>query len=133
MSAIVPVPFVSFRVDAVAENVGEIRRRVVDFASEHGAGAEEQAAVALAVSEAAANVVIHAYPDSRGPIYVEADVEDGDLELVVADDGQGFTTAQSTRLGAGLAVVARSCAVYAIRERLPHGVELWMRFPVDGR
>ena len=133
MSAVVLVPFVSFSVDAVAENVGAIRQRVVGFAGEHGAGPEEQAAVALAISEAASNVVVHAYPVGRGPIHVEADVEDGDLELVVADDGQGFTTAQSTRLGAGLAVVARSCAAYAIRERLPHGVELWMRFPVDGR
>jgi anti-sigma regulatory factor (Ser/Thr protein kinase) len=133
VTAVAPVPFVSFRVEAAPASVGKIRRRVVDFASQHGAGPAELGSVALAVSEAAANAVVHAYPGTGGPIYVEADVEDGDLELVVADDGHGFTTAQSTRLGAGLAVVARSCAAYAIRERLPHGVELWMRFPVDGR
>ncbi len=132
MTAIAPVPFVAFRVDAVAEQVGEIRRRVVAFAVEHGADAEQCGAVALAVTEAAANAVVHAYDDVPGPIYVEADIEDGDLEVVVADDGRGFTTVASTGLGAGLAVVARSCAAYAIRERLPHGVELWMRFPLDG-
>ena len=132
MTAIAPVPFVAFQVEATAENVGAIRRRVAAFAAEHGAGQDELGAVALAVTEAAANAVVHAYRDAPGPIYVEADVEDGDLEVVVADDGQGFTTATSARLGAGLAVVARSCAAYAIRERLPHGVELWMRFPLDG-
>lgn len=132
MTAIAPVPFVAFRLEATARNVGEIRRRVVGFAAEHGAGPEERGAVALAVTEAATNAVVHAYRGAHGPIYVEADIEDGDLEVVVADDGHGFTTAASTRLGAGLAVVARSCAAYAIRERLPHGVELWMRFPIAG-
>jgi anti-sigma regulatory factor (Ser/Thr protein kinase) len=132
VTAIAPVPFVAFRVEALAASVGQIRRRVVDFAAEHGAGPVERGAIALAISEAAANAVVHAYPDVPGPIYVEADVEDGDLEVVIADDGQGFTTARSYRLGAGLAVVARSCAAYAIRERRPQGVELWMRFPLGG-
>jgi anti-sigma regulatory factor (Ser/Thr protein kinase) len=131
---VVSVPFVAFQIAARPENVGAIRRRLVAFAAEQGADAEQRGAIAVAVTEAAANVVIHAYPPDEppGPIHVEADVEDGDLEVVVADEGQGFTTTRSMRLGAGLAVVARSCDAYAIRERLPNGIEVWMRFPLDG-
>lgn len=128
---VAPVPFVSFQVLSIPANVGEIRRRVLAFATEHGASEEAQGVIALAVTEAAANVVVHAYRGAAGPVYVEADVEDGDLEVVVADDGEGFIPGRVTpRLGAGLAVVARTCSAYAIRERLPHGVELWMRIPL---
>ena len=127
------VPYTSFELEALARGVAEVRRRVVGFAAEVGADRELQARVALAVSEAAANVVMHAYRD-RGsrPVRVAADFEDGDLEVVVADVGAGLRPGRSPGLGVGLGVIADTCDQFVIREG-PEGlgVELWMRFHVD--
>jgi anti-sigma regulatory factor (Ser/Thr protein kinase) len=126
------VPCIGFDAQAVAATVGDARRRLVAFASEVGADRELQARVALAVSEGATNVVIHAYPDTgRRPLHVAADFEDGDLEVVIADEGLGLRPGRSPGLGAGLGVIAECCDELIIRERMPTGVELWMRFHVD--
>jgi serine/threonine-protein kinase RsbW len=126
------VPYVSMNVEALARSVGSVRRRLVAFASEVGADRELQARIALAVSEAATNVVVHAYPrETSRPLRVQADFEDGDLEVVVADDGAGLRPRRSPGIGAGLGVIAETCDDFVIRERERSGVELWMRFHVD--
>jgi len=126
------VPCTSFELDGIARSVTEVRGRVVAFAAEVGADRELQARVALAVSEAAANVVMHAYPDRRGsrPLRVAADFEDGDLEVVIADEGTGLRPRRSPGLGAGLGIIAETCDRFIVRERDGTGVELWMRFHV---
>lgn len=124
------VPLVAFSAPAVPGSVPLVRGRLVAFAAEHGAGRALLAALGAAVSEAAANAVVHAFRerDAPGPIHVEADVEDGDLEIVIADEGDGFRAGPAPGIGAGLSIVARSADGYAIRERVAGGVELWMRF-----
>jgi serine/threonine-protein kinase RsbW len=125
------VPLVSLDAEAVARTVGEVRRRLVAFAAELGADRELQARVALAVSEAATNVVMHAYSDAGPrPLRVAADFEGGDLEVVVADQGEGLRTRRSPGLGAGLGIIAETCDEFVVREREGAGVELWMRFRV---
>jgi serine/threonine-protein kinase RsbW len=125
------VPCVSMDVEAVARSVGHVRRRLVAFASEVGADREVQARIALAVSEAATNVVVHAYPgETSRPLCVEADFEDGDLEVVIADEGAGLHPRRSPGMGAGLGVIAETCDEFLVREREAAGVELWMRFQV---
>jgi serine/threonine-protein kinase RsbW len=126
------VPCVSFDVEAVARCVGDVRRWLVAFASEMGADRELQARLALAVSEAATNVVMHAYSGRASrPMYVAADFEAGDLEVVVADEGEGLRPRRSPGLGAGLGIIAETCDEFLLREREPvGGVELWMRFHV---
>jgi anti-sigma regulatory factor (Ser/Thr protein kinase) len=130
----VVVPCTSFELEGIARSVGETRGRVVAFAAEVGADRELQARVALAASEAAANVVMHAYPDrprSR-PLRVAADFEDGDLEVVIADEGAGLRPRRSPGLGVGLGVIADTCDQFVIREGPDGtGVELWMRFHVS--
>ena len=129
------VPLVSLEAEAVARSVGEARRRLVAFARELGADRDLQARVALAVSEAATNVVMHAYRDTGPrPLYVTADFEDGDLEVVVADEGEGLGPRRSPGLGAGLGIIAETCDELVVREREREGagVELWMRFHVYG-
>ena len=127
------VPFVSLDAEAVARAVGDARRRLVAFAAELGADRELQARVALAVSEAATNVVVHAYPDAGPrPLQVAADFEDGDLEVVVADQGEGLCTRRSPGLGAGLGIIAETADELVVREREGAGVELWMRFHLTG-
>jgi anti-sigma regulatory factor (Ser/Thr protein kinase) len=62
---------------------------------------------------------------------IAADFEDGDLEVVVADEGEGLRPRRSPGLGAGLPVIAETCDEFVVREREGGGVELWMRFRIQ--
>jgi len=128
------VPCTSFELEATARSVAEVRRRLVAFGAEVGADRELLGRVALAVSEASANVVMHAYRDRREsrPLRVAADFEDGDLEVVIADEGAGLRPGRSPGLGVGLGIIADTCDRFVIRAGPDGlGVELWMRFRVD--
>ena len=60
-------------VPAVAENVAPLRHAVVDLALRAGADDGVRTDLALAVGEACANVVVHAYPPGDvGPLIVHA-------------------------------------------------------------
>jgi anti-sigma regulatory factor (Ser/Thr protein kinase) len=127
--ALVPsVPFVGFAVTATPAAVALVRRRLVAFAEAQGAGAQRTDDIALASTEGAANVVRHAYPDGGGDISVAADMESGDVEIVIADTGVGFREGSSGGAGLGLRIIADLCTAFEIRERDPGGIELWMRF-----
>src|SRR5437870_3173935 len=74
---------------AVPESVRLVRAAVVDVAESAGATSETVEAVRLASSEAAANVVVHAYDGEPGHIDVTAELDalgDG-MWIVVADGG----------------------------------------------
>jgi anti-sigma regulatory factor (Ser/Thr protein kinase) len=123
------VPFVGFDRVATPEAARDARRRITAFAAEHGADRRLQADIALAVTEAVTNVIVHAYPSGRaGQVQVAADVEGGDLEIVVSDDGDGIRPGSSPGLGAGLSIVAEIAHQFGLRERDPRGLETWMRF-----
>jgi serine/threonine-protein kinase RsbW len=104
------------------------RLQIADFARAHGAASDLVDRVALAVAEAVANVVRHAYPSGIGPLDCHADVDEGLLEIVVADRGSGFRPQASAGLGAGLAIIADCCDDFTIAQRRDAGVEVWMRF-----
>ena len=126
------VPYLSLVLPAEPGSVSEARRLVREFAATHGAAGEALAAIELAVSEAAANTVVHAYDeDGPGALRVEADVEEGEFELVVADDGRGFTRDAAPGLGFGLAFMRRDALAFEIRDRPLGGVEVWMRFSLE--
>jgi anti-sigma regulatory factor (Ser/Thr protein kinase) len=123
------VPYLGLDRAALPEAAGEARRRITEFAGAHGADRQLQADIALAVSEAVTNAIVHAYPPGRvGSVSIAADIEQGDLEIVVTDDGDGFRPGTSPGLGAGLSIIAETASDFAIRERRPRGTELWMRF-----
>ena len=76
------------RTQATPAAVPGVRRAVVDFAELHGVGIAPD--VALAVSEAITNAVLHAYRDhSAGPVRVVACAEPDRLVVVVRDYGCG--------------------------------------------
>jgi anti-sigma regulatory factor (Ser/Thr protein kinase) len=124
------VPFIALEHEAVPESVGKIRRAVAAFVAEHGASRALRDRISSAVGEAASNAVVHAYPDGDGhrPLSVQADIEDGDIEVVVLDAGEGFRTNPAPGYGLGLAMIERSTDDFLIRNRIPGGVEVWMRF-----
>jgi serine/threonine-protein kinase RsbW/stage II sporulation protein AB (anti-sigma F factor) len=94
------------RVGAEPANVGDLRKAVVAFAEEVGFG--DTAQIALAVSEAITNAVVHAYRDSDqvGDVRVVACNEPEKLVVVVRDYGDGMMPrADSPGLGLGLPLI----------------------------
>jgi anti-sigma regulatory factor (Ser/Thr protein kinase) len=95
-------------VPAVAENVAPIRHAVVELAERAAADEKVRTDVALAVGEACANVVVHAYPPGDiGPLIVHAEIKGAELHIQVCDQGQGMTPRpDSPGLGLGLPLIA---------------------------
>ena len=101
------------------------------FAAERGASRRVVAAIGLAVGEAVTNAVVHGYDGAGGEVRVEVDFEEGEIEVVVADGGRGFTTTPTEGLGLGLAFVRAGATAFEVRDRTHGGVEVWMRFALE--
>jgi serine/threonine-protein kinase RsbW/stage II sporulation protein AB (anti-sigma F factor) len=94
------------RVGAEPANVGDLRKAVVAYAEQAGFGDTSQ--IALAVSEAITNAVVHAYRDSAevGDVRVVACDGPDELVVVVRDYGDGMMPrADSPGLGLGLPLI----------------------------
>jgi anti-sigma regulatory factor (Ser/Thr protein kinase) len=94
---------------ARAENVAPLRRAVVAYAAGHGASEPQREDIALAVSEALSNAVVHAYVDrAPGEVSVGAWIADRLLHVVVTDGGSGMQPRPATRgLRLGLPLIGR--------------------------
>ena len=99
----------SWTLDASPPNVSRLRRSVVDFAGHHGVPEPLLADIALAVSEAVTNVVMHAFPGptETGSVSVSVTVDNGDSVAVrVSDDGGGLSPrTDSPGMGIGLPLI----------------------------
>jgi anti-sigma regulatory factor (Ser/Thr protein kinase) len=118
-------------VPAVAENVAPIRHAIVELAMRAGAGDEVRTDLALAVGEACANVVVHAYPPGDvGPLVVHAEIRGDQMLISVIDQGQGMTPRpDSPGLGLGLPLIANLSDNLEIRDGPDgQGTELLMAF-----
>jgi serine/threonine-protein kinase RsbW len=92
---------------AVASEIGTIRRRMAAMATACGLDDDRVHEVALAVSEAATNAIVHGYRGAEGTIHVKADSEGGELTIVIADEGAGLAPRdKSPGLGLGLPIIA---------------------------
>lgn len=116
---------------AVPRCIGPLRRAVVDVAARAGATGRQLENVALAVSEAVANVVRHAYPPgSPGTVTVDARVDDHVIEVIVCDEGSGMPApSEQPGSGLGLLIIARVAESLELKDAAP-GVELRMTFPL---
>lgn len=91
--------------------------------------------VALAVSEAITNAVLHGYADREvGFIEVEAQVQGPDLVITVTDDGGGMVPRpDSPGLGMGLPIIARLARTLDVRSpESGNGTQLCMTFGPAG-
>jgi anti-sigma regulatory factor (Ser/Thr protein kinase) len=123
-----PKPRFEQRLPAQPSSVAQLRRAVVDFATE--LGFEDTGPIALAVSEAATNAVIHAYRDGEpGDIRVVACEEADRLVVVVRDYGQGMMPrADSPGLGLGLPMISPMVSDLQIEAADGAGTLLRMHF-----
>jgi serine/threonine-protein kinase RsbW/stage II sporulation protein AB (anti-sigma F factor) len=97
-----------------------------------GGGATDEAVsdIALAISEAATNAVIHAYPAGKatnGTASLRGNVADDWLEPAVTDRGSGFRPGPSDGFGLGLKVMAEVSDSMRVEQR-EEGTTVVLRF-----
>ena len=118
------------------ENVALIREVLagLDDAVDLGGTVED---IKAAVSEAANNVVVHAYGGDEGPMEVEISLGTDELEVVVRDYGVGtgphLADDSSPGRGIGLVVIGALATSWELRAHAYPGVEVAMRFPTPAR
>jgi anti-sigma regulatory factor (Ser/Thr protein kinase) len=75
---------------AVPASLPRVRGDVTDFAEAIGTSKRTLEGVRLASTEAAANIVEHAYDGAPGPIDVAASLDVDTMTLVISDHGHGL-------------------------------------------
>jgi serine/threonine-protein kinase RsbW/stage II sporulation protein AB (anti-sigma F factor) len=99
-----------WRATAIATSVSPLRIAAGAFAREMGFAEADVDDIAIAVSEAATNSVVHAFPDGSPPgtiTVIGRMTAPGTLEIVVADDGCGMSPRpDSPGLGLGFPLMA---------------------------
>ena len=116
------------RTPAAAQHVGNLRQAVVEFAQ--SLGYEDTGPIAIAVSEAITNAIVHAYRDSEpGDVRVVACNEPDRLVVVVRDYGDGMMPRHdSPGLGLGLPLITTMATDLQIEAATGGGTLLRMHF-----
>lgn len=116
------------------ETVHAIRHEVASVARACGLGDEAVQDVRLAVSEAATNAIVHANAESGADVAVRIEFADGELCVVIADQGTGMRSrSDSPGLGLGLPIISTLAQrMEVISPRADGGTELRMYFSSPG-
>jgi anti-sigma regulatory factor (Ser/Thr protein kinase) len=116
--------------------VAPIRHAIIDFARGAGAARRNVDDIALAVTEAVTNAIVHAFAarDVPGTVTVLGTVEDHSLRVAVSDDGDGMRTPSAhLGLGLGLAIIARLADDVQFTRSSNGGTLVTMRFRLINR
>jgi anti-sigma regulatory factor (Ser/Thr protein kinase) len=116
---------------AVPLSVREAREHVGEIAVSLGASDVTVEDLRLCVSEAAANVVRHAYGRDEGELDITVERTGDELTVVVRDDGAGLSGFQRDGdLGYGLRIIEQLTRRCAITSAPNMGTEVRMVFAV---
>lgn len=115
------------------ERVSAVRHAVAEFGRRAGMDPRSLADLETIVTEACMNSAAHAYADGSGSIDLAADLSDGELAVVVRDNGGGIRPrpaglTPSRRLG--LVLIAALASSVEIRSRAGEGTELRATLPM---
>jgi len=101
-------PDMELALPARAENIAIVRHALGGLAESFAVPEPKLSDIRLAVTEACANVVVHAYPDGEvGDMEVLAYMQNGELIVAVRDWGRGIRPRHdSPGLGLGLSLIA---------------------------
>jgi anti-sigma regulatory factor (Ser/Thr protein kinase) len=116
---------------AIVTSVADARRAVRRFAAELEVDVD---GIVLAVSEAVANVVTHAYDNGAdGVVELSASASPYEVAVVVRDHGRGMRAAGRATAGAGYGIeIIRRLAQHVALDDSSRGVALTMRFRRGG-
>ena len=109
------------RLDAVPDSVPEARLQVRTWCEDARVDEDTRSDLLLAVTEAAANVVVHAYPGGRGGTFSLDARMDADIVVVsIRDEGVGPAgSTGSEGCGLGLEIIARMFPGFTLAEAEP--------------
>jgi anti-sigma regulatory factor (Ser/Thr protein kinase) len=113
------------------ENVAVIRAVLSGVSATAGLSREQTIDLKTAVSEAANNVCLHAYPDAgSGPMLVEIDLTAHGIAVALVDEGCGITrvSSRSGRMGLGLALINALADTTEFRRAAGGGADVRMQF-----
>lgn len=101
-------PDMELALAARAENIAIVRHALGGLGEAFSVPEPKLSDIRLAVTEACANVVVHAYPDGQeGPMEIAASMDDNALTVFVRDWGRGIRPhPDSPGLGLGLSLIA---------------------------
>jgi anti-sigma regulatory factor (Ser/Thr protein kinase) len=121
--------------EAQSEAVSEIRHSVIAFVQEVVELSEQRLHdIALAVTEAASNAVVHAFPngDGDGSIHVMAELDDPKLRIALTDNGVGMSVRNGEPgLGLGLPLMAHIADGIEITAVEGGGTRVGLQFLVE--
>ena len=112
----------------------QARRAVVDWARGHVEDRAVLSDIALAITEATTNAVLHAYRDTDKPgtVAVTAALDGDHVSFSVRDEGSGLAPrVDSPGLGLGLGLIAQVADSADVRAPENGGTEVIMRFAVS--
>jgi serine/threonine-protein kinase RsbW/stage II sporulation protein AB (anti-sigma F factor) len=133
-SSSAPAPHAEWELPAAPGSVGAIRGGVRDFARSHGASDALLIDLALAVTEAVTNSVVHAFI-GREPGIVRTSIlaAPDELVVVVTDNGRGMQPrADSPGLGLGLPTIASLTVAMDMHAPPGGGTVVTMTFAAPG-
>lgn len=101
-------PDMELALEARAENIAIVRHALGGLGEAFAVSEPKLSDIRLAVTEACANVVVHAYPEDKGgPMEVVASMHNDALTVLVRDWGRGIRPRpDSPGLGLGLSLIA---------------------------
>jgi anti-sigma regulatory factor (Ser/Thr protein kinase) len=114
-------PDMELALAARAENIAIVRHALGGLGEVFAVPEPKLSDIRLAVTEACANVVVHAYPDDQeGVMEIVASLDEDELTVLVRDWGRGIRPRpDSPGLGLGLSLIA----ALAETVQLGHGEE----------
>jgi anti-sigma regulatory factor (Ser/Thr protein kinase) len=126
-------PDMELALPARAENIAIIRHALGGFAEAFAVPETKLADIRLAVTEACANVVVHAYPDGQeGTMEVLASFQDGEMVVRVRDWGRGIgPRPDSPGLGLGLSLIAALAETVQLGHDSADHTEVLMTFSLE--
>ena len=136
---------VTLQFPSQSSNEGFIRSAVACFAAQMDPTLNELEDIKTAVSEAATNAIVHAYPDRIGKVTVKVRICTGQvLEITVRDYGRGipdvekarqpmFTTGGEERSGMGFTIMESFMDAVKVRSTPGKGTVVTLRRRVSRR
>ncbi len=127
-------PDLELSIPARAENVAVVRHLLGGVGDVLGLDPEILDDIRLAVSEACANVVVHAYPDADGLLIVHVYASPAGVTVAVRDHGSGMAPrTDSPGLGVGLPLIASLTRTLELSAPAGGGTEVRMAFDIEPR